>query len=66
MPKAFEHLLNGYRDIGLALPQFDALAHTLKDDDLIRDALDHFYGAVLDFHCNAYKYLRQSSKSAWL
>ena len=58
----FEKLLSAYAQIAEVLPTFDRLQNTFQDDANFRIALGLVYADILDFHHQAYRFLRKGGQ----
>lgn len=54
--ESFESLISAYTQIAEALPRFDRLALTFKDNVQFENVLALVYVDILEFHRRAYKF----------
>ncbi|PSN67186.1 hypothetical protein BS50DRAFT_384791 [Corynespora cassiicola Philippines] len=57
--EAFEQLIKGYQSIAESLTRFQILGHALTSKPDFQQALAVYYSDILQFHKNAYKFIRR-------
>lgn len=60
----FEALLAAYADIGNSLPRFDRYEKAFIENLEFQNVLAAVYCGILEFHQQAYKFLRRKGKTA--
>lgn len=60
--EAFEHIIKGYASIADGLGRFRKLSHAFATDVDFQQTLAVFYADILQFHKQAYKFVRRSGE----